>query len=447
MRTDQTLAPGVPPTPCVSTGYLLAILDDTHRRTIDLVVSLDDEQLMGPKLLIVNPPLWEIGHVAWFNETFVLRGYDGASPCIANADALYDSMKIDHDSRWTLPLPPQKRTIGYLVEVRAALRRRLEGRTPNEADSYLHQLTTFHADMHNEAMTYTRQTLGYAPTRSVAAAARTVAPAGPWPGDIAVPGCRHRLGAESGERFVFDNEKWAHEVAVGPFRISRAAASNGDFVGFVDAGGYSSREYWSDAGWQWRENEKAAHPAYWLPNPDGWQLRRFDQTFVLPVDEPIIHVNWYEAEAYCRWAGRRLPTEVEWEVAASREPGPTGKDLLPGKRRFPWGDDPPDARRVNLDYRAGGVVDVAALPEGDSALGCRQMMGNVWEWTENIFAPYPGFSADAYREYSEPWFPDRRRVLRGGCWATCGRMLSNTHRNFFTPERRDVFAGFRTCAL
>ena len=158
----------------------------------------------------------------------------------------------------------------------------------------------------------------------------------------------------------------------------------------------------------------------------------------------MIHVNWYEAEAYCNWAGRRLPTETEWEVAASAELTPEGDGLSDRRRHFPWGDDPPTAERANLDWRAG-LVEVGAYPDGDSAFGCRQMIGNIWEWTADNFLHYPGFAIDPYREYSKPWF-GTHKVLRGGCWATRSLLVRNTWRNFYTPDRRDVWAGFRTCA-
>src|SRR5262249_41425834 len=153
----------------------------------------------------------------------------------------------------------------------------------------------------------------------------------------------------------------------------------------------------------------------------------------------VLHVNWYEADAYCRWAGRRLPAEAEWETAAASGPG--GR-----KRRFPWGDEAPHSEQANLNWLSPGCVDVGALPAGDSAYGCRQMVGNVWEWTADDFHPYPGFVVDPYKESSAPWFGDHK-VLRGGCWATRSRLLRNTWRNFYRPDRRDVWAGFRTCAL
>jgi iron(II)-dependent oxidoreductase len=158
-----------------------------------------------------------------------------------------------------------------------------------------------------------------------------------------------------------------------------------------------------------------------------------------------VHVNWYEAEAFCRWAGRRLPTEAEWELAAAGDANSRSRGLSAGKRTFPWGEEPPGPGRANLDGASMGCIEVDALGAGDSAFGCRQMIGNVWEWTASTFMPYPGFERDAYQEYSEPWFGSRK-ALRGGAWATRGRMIRSTWRNFFTPDRRDVIAGFRTVA-
>ena len=169
---------------------------------------------------------------------------------------------------------------------------------------------------------------------------------------------------------------------------------------------------------------------------DPWLRRAFDRWAPLEPNRAMLHVNWFEADAYCRWRGRRLPTEAEWEFAAG------GLE----KTRFPWGEEPPTPARANLDWRGGGAVDADAWPEGDSSAGCRQLIGNVWEWTATVFGPYPGFVADPYKEYSQPWFGDHM-VLRGGCWATRSRLIRNTWRNFYKPDRRDVWAGFRTCAL
>jgi iron(II)-dependent oxidoreductase len=354
-------------------------------------------------------------------------------------------MGIEHDARWDLPLLSRQDTLAYMQSVLDAQAGRLAGREPTPEEAYLYRYGVFHEDMHTEAFTYTRQTLGYPAPRVGSQAEDPAWSAGPLPGDVEVPGGTFMLGAAPDEPFVFDNEKWAHPVEIAPFRIARAPVTNAELAGFVDAGGYAEREFWSEEGWRWREAEGLSHPRYWRPADGAWELRRFDRWMHLPPHEPVIHVSWHEAQAYCRWAGRRLPTEAEWEAAAAGEPGAEG-NLAPTKRRFPWGDAPPDASRANLDGHALRPVDVAAFPAGESAFGCRQMIGNVWEWTETTFAPYPGFTPDMYRDYSQPLF-GITRVLRGGAWATRGRMLRNTWRNYYEPHRNDVFAGFRTCPL
>jgi iron(II)-dependent oxidoreductase len=294
--------------------------------------------------------------------------------------------------------------------------------------------------MHGEAIAYTRQTMGYAaPALPVV---RSEAFAGGWlAGDAAVPGGRFRLGAEDDGSFCFDNEAWAHDVEVAPFAIARAPVAEGDLARFVEDGGYRRRELWSEEGWARRCDEGWEAPRYWRRIDGAWQRRHFDRWVDLERALPAIHVSFHEAEAYAR----RLPSELEWEVAAAGVPDARG-GLAPEKRRYPWGDAAPTPDRANLDARAMSCIDVGALPAGDSAFGCRQMIGNVWEWTADSFAPYPGFAAGPYKEYSEPLF-GTTKVLRGGAWVTRSRLIRNTWRNFYEPHRRDVWAGFRTCAL
>jgi iron(II)-dependent oxidoreductase len=443
---------------------------DARSRTLALVQDLSDEQMIGPTLAIVNPPLWEIGHVAWFQERWVLRHLRGEAPLLEGGDRLYDSAKVPHDSRWDLELPSRQETLRYMQLVLDRVLERLPAGEASADETYFHLLAVFHEDMHDEAIAYTRQTLGYAPPPLDRAA--PPAGGGPLAGDVEIPGGTFFLGATPELGFVFDNEKWAHPVEIAPFRIARAPVTQGEFAAFVEDGGYRREELWSEEGWRWlksggspdlaesfarlwgksaAENREAfggavEGPLYWRREASGrYLVRRFDRW--VPLDEhlPVIHVNWYEAEAYCRWAGRRLPTEAEWEAAAAGEPAPGGMRLAESKRLFPWGDEPPTPERANLDARAPGCLPVGALPRGDSAFGCRQMIGNVWEWTASDFLPYPGFVIDPYKEYSEPWF-GTHKVLRGGCWATRSRLIRNTWRNFYTPDRRDVWAGFRTCA-
>jgi ergothioneine biosynthesis protein EgtB len=404
---------------------VLTALVDARARTLSLVLDLED--WMGPQLPIVNPIRWEIAHVAWFCEMWTLRHARGRPPIRADGDELYDSARVPHDTRWDLPLPDRDATLAYMREV---LDRALEAGRDGE-HLYFHELALFHEDMHGEALAYTRQTLGHPALRG-----EPPAPTGPWPGDVAVPGGDVMIGAQPGDSFVFDNEKWAHTVHVEPFEIARAAVTNAELAAFVDDGGYTRDELWSETGLQWRREVRATAPVYWQRVDGAWHRRRNTELEPVPPHHAAIHVAWYEAEAYCRWAKRRLPTEAEWELAAA----------TPDGRRFPWGDAPAMPAHANLDARAGDTVDVSAHPLGDSAYGCRQMFGNAWEWTATRFAPYPGFVVDPYAEYSAPWFESPHMVLRGGCWATRARLLRNTWRNFYPPDRRDVFAGFRTCA-
>jgi len=424
---------------------LAAWVRDARQKTLEVVADLSDEQLIGPQLRIVNPLLWEIGHVTWFQEKWALRHAGGQAPIRADGDSLYDSAAIAHDTRWDLPLPSRSDTLAYMMAVRDRVLERIDQGNLTEQERYFMALGVFHEDMHTEAFTYTRQTHGWsAPVFSGLEAANS-SETGPLRGDAEIPGGCFSLGAQREEPFVFDNEKWAHPVEVRPFAIARAAVTQSDFLEFVEANGYSRKEFWSGPGWSWRESSGAEHPVYWKREAAGrWLRRNFDQCVPLEPHRPVLHVNWFEAEAYCNWARRRLPTELEWEVAAAGEPANSGKELAERKGRFPWGDTEPEAQRANLCWLAMGAMDVGALSAGDSAFGCRQMIGNAWEWTANDFCPYPGFEIDPYKEYSQPWF-GTHKVLRGGAWPTQPRLLRNTWRNFYTPDRRDVWAGFRTC--
>jgi iron(II)-dependent oxidoreductase len=439
MRTAET-APSTP-------EGLARWVEATRGRTLDLLADLADEELLVPRLEIVNPFLWELGHVAWFQERWALREAAGEAPAHAAGDDWWDSSEVAHDSRWHLDLPSREETGRYAAEVAERVLARLGAGELDERMRELVLLSVFHEDMHAEAFTYMRQTLGLAAPAAVRERASTRRPEvedGGADGDVRIPGGVFRLGTAPHRGldapFVFDNERWAHEVELAPFAIARRAVTQGELAAFVEDGGYARRELWSDAGWAWRSEVGAEHPVYWRRAGDGWRRRRFDEWVPLEPDLPASHVSWHEAEAWCRCAGRRLPTEAEWERAAS-----LGEDTGGEKRRFPWGEDP-DAERANLDVRSGDAVDVRALAAGDAPLGLRQMLGNVWEWTASTFEPFPGFEPGHYRDYSAPWF-GTRKVLRGGSWMTPARLVHTGYRNFFTPDRRDVASGFRTCAL
>ncbi|HEY4690407.1 MAG TPA: selenoneine synthase SenA, partial [Anaerolineae bacterium] len=409
---------------------------------------LTDEQMLGPQVRIIEPPIWEMGHVGWFQERWILRNLDEVEPLRKDVDSLYDSFNIPNARRWDLGFPTRKETLEYIGAVLDRCIQRLRSREPTEAEIYFYRLALFHEDMHTETLHHIRQTLGYArlSLSNMQRASPIEIDLDFVPHDVKIPGGTFYLGATRDMPFVFDNEKWAHPVEVAPFRMSATPVTNAEYQAFVDAGGYRQREFWSDEGWEWRRLVGAECPVYWKRDVDGeWRWRQFDTLTPLEPHQPVIHVNWYEANAYCAWAGRRLPTEAEWELAASAEPAPDGRGISARNRRYPWGDEPPSPEKANLDSLAMGCIDVRARPEGDSAFGCRQMIGNVWEWTADTFDAYPGFEIDPYAEYSAPSF-GQQKVLRGGCWATRSRLIRNTFRNFYTPDRNNIFAGFRTCA-
>ncbi|MBI2534353.1 MAG: SUMF1/EgtB/PvdO family nonheme iron enzyme [Deltaproteobacteria bacterium] len=407
---------------------LVRVMREFRARTLALVADLDDRQMIGPRLAIVNPPLWEIGHVAWFQEFWILRHLRKQRPLLANGDQLYNSTDVAHDTRWELLLPSRADTLRYMDEVIDRCIERIDHGTELSPDEfYFYSLATFHEGMHAEAVAYTRQTLGYPPPSLNEQKIDTPSGGGSCPGDVEIPGGSFMVGATPDFPFVFDNEKWAHEVEVQPFRIARAPVTNGEFLAFVEDGGYRRDHFWSADGWRWLETggapqleksfekffnrtmneapevqdftERLDHPVYWRRDGNGhWQQRVYNRYLPLNENLPVVHVSWYEAQAYCNWAGRRLPTETEWEIAASAEPNSARDGYADHRRHFPWGDEQSAPKHM-----------------------------------------------DPYKEYSKPWF-GTHKVLRGGCWATSSLLIRNTWRNFYTPDRRDVWAGFRTCA-
>lgn len=387
-----------------SPTQLAAALQDARNYTLALFDRFQSSGLADvarvPYLPIINPPLWELGHIAWFAEWFVLReaatSHLAAAqyPCLLQAgDRWFDSGNVAHATRWTLDLPDTAAIKKYADEVLTRILDKL-ARVPDDAPAlYPYRLVLAHEDMHGEAFAYTLQTLGLSAPPQLAA--RTFAPAPQT--DLHFDGGTFQLGSPAIHEFVFDNEKWTHPVTLPAFSISSTLVSNVEYQQFMRDGGYEKTQFWSDAGRAWRLSTKRLAPRYWQRDGELWLCKRFDTLMELPDEEPVRHLSLHEALAYCRWAGRRLSSEAEWEFAALSE-----------HPDFHWGD--------------------------------------LWEWTRSPFEPYPGFSADAYLEYSAPWF-GTHQVLRGASYATQPRIRSPRYRNFFMPVRDDIFVGFRTCAI
>ncbi|MEM7272464.1 MAG: selenoneine synthase SenA [Actinomycetota bacterium] len=429
----------------VDEDALAGWVDDATAQVLATVAdfSADDDRWLGRYLPIVNPPVWELAHVAWFAEWFVLRQLHGRDPLLADVDERYDSGKVGHRTRWQLTHPSPTAVADYLRRVGDALIDVVgDDRGLDSTPAYV-AYAVMHHDAHTEALTYTRQTLDWGPVATGAGRDPLTGDVAGEPvgGDRPVDGGAYVIGASRHQPFVMDNEKWAHPVTLDRFELAVAPVTVAEFAAFVDAGGYADRRLWDPSALGWLATEAIDRPAYWRQGDGGWECRIGASWHPITeiADHPMVHVSWWEADAFCRWAGRRLPTEAEWEVAAT-----TGPD---GVRRpwFPWGDRNPGAAEAALDGRTGGTVPVGSFAAGDGPWGHRQLIGNVWEWTATTFQPYPHFEPDAYRDNSEPWF-GTRKVLRGGSWATRNRYVRSTFRNYFTPDRRDVFAGFRTCA-
>ena len=419
-------------------NQLAGALSEARQRTLAFYAHLDLATLRVPYLATVNPPLWELAHLAWFQEFWCLRHrpddpHATRTPSLlAGADALFNSSIVPHADRWTLPYPSPEAIFRYMEET---LERALESLAEGPADRrYFFDLALRHEDMHGEALLMTLQTLAL-PAPAITRDPPVSVPIG-QPREVVFHGAEYLQGSlPDSEHFVFDNEKWAHLASIRPFALSLDPVTQGEFAAFVEEGGYRRADLWTPEGWRWREQQRVHAPRHWKRDGISWALRRFDRWMPIDFAGPMMHVSLHEALAYCRWAERRLPTEAEWEFAA-RNGGRAD--------RFTWGEAAaPQALALDLNFNApcSGLLDPAP-----SGTGLRQMLGGVWEWTATPFLPYPGFKVDPYNEYSEPWFGSHY-VLRGGSFATRSRLVHNRFRNFYLPDRSDVFAGFRTCAV
>jgi len=412
---------------------LLRELNETDRRIRELLTDLDEQQLNVPYEGGINPPVWELGHAAFFYEFFLLRELGDATPRMPGYDEIWDSFQIAHKQRWQSGVVPDKQTtLDYYARVLDEVRGRLEAGA-DERERYLCKYGIGHQNMHLESMVWCRQTVGYPAPPS---ATTEMPPSGTAvEGDVTIAGGRYQLGMIDDGRFSFDNERPGPVMHLESFRIAKTLVSNREFLRFVEDGGYDDDSLWSFRGRAWLVEKRAQHPLYWRrTGDDDWEARRFDQWQALSLDAPVLHVNCWEAEAYCNWAGRRLPTEHEWEAAARGAEG----------RMFPWGDAM-DAARVDMDAGHLARASVGSIIDGATPEGCLQMIGTAWEWTSSQFLPYDGFAVDMYPFMSTLQFGDHR-VTKGGSCATSSCLIRGSYRQAYLPDRRDAFCGFRTCA-
>jgi len=417
----------------VTKSEIVASLEESRRRTLGLLAPVPDVAQRSQVSELMSPLCWDLAHIGHFEELWLVRELAGMAPSNAAYDDVYDAFKHPRRDRPALDLldAPGARAFDADVRTRAlevldALE--LDDGDPLLAHGFVYGMVVQHEHQHDETLLATLQLMDEFEHPAADAGGAPASPAGSveLPRDVLIPGGAHTIGTDT-DPWAYDNERPAHVVELAPYRIDTTAVTNAAYAAFVDAGGYDDPAHWTAPGWEWRTEAELAAPEFWTRRgDDGWVRRRFGRTEAVPGDEPVQHVCWYEADAYARWSGARLPTEAEWEVAAAGTPR-DGADLWhEGARRF-------------APAPVGRTDDVV------SEHGVRGMLGGVWEWTASDFLAYPEFRAFPYREYSEVFFGPEYKVLRGGSWATHPSAVRTTFRNWDFPIRRQIFSGFR-CA-
>jgi gamma-glutamyl hercynylcysteine S-oxide synthase len=425
-------------------ALMLTNARDATLRLFDLAAERDLRESPG---FGYRPIIWHLAHIGVFESYWLLQKVQGLPAPDERYERIFDPIKTPREESKNLPSRREMET--YLRRVREGVLECLErfdfgSDDPLAGGGYVFQLVIEHERQHQETLAYLFQLLD--PSKKTRPAATAKGTTGRDAGEvrdasggardmILVPEGAFEMGA-TWDSFAYDNERPAHEVFVPTFKIARAPATNEEYARFVAEGGYERREFWSEEGWSWKEKEGWASPLYWRrEGAGGWVERRMFEEGALVPHHPVACVSWYEADAYARFAGKRLPTEAEWEKAASWDGT--------RKRRYAWGDDVPSDALCNFDLRRWGTTPVGSFDAGASPRGCLDMSGNVWEWTSTPFGGFPGFEPFPYPEYSEAWFDGDHRVLKGGSWATHASVLRTSFRNFFRRHFRIAFAGIR----
>ncbi|MFE7773807.1 ergothioneine biosynthesis protein EgtB [Streptomyces sp. NPDC057445] len=417
----------------------LEALTTARARTALLTTCVDDHELTAQHSPLMSPLVWDLAHIGNQEEQWLLRAVAGAEAIRPEIDSVYDAFEHPRAQRPTLPLLSPAESRAYASDIRGRVLDVLDSHPlhggPLVDSAFAFGMVAQHEQQHDETMLITHQL-----RRGPAALDAPEPPRGSMsglPAEVLVPAGPFTMGT-SAEPWALDNERPAHDRHLQAYFIDTAPVTNGAFEAFIADGGYTDERWWAADGWDQIRKHDIGAPLFWRREGGQWLRRRFGVTEPVPEDEPVLHVSWYEADAYARWAGRRLPTEAEWEKAARHDPA-SGRS-----RRYPWGDEDPTPVHANLGQRHLRPAPAGAYPEGASPLGVRQLIGDVWEWTSSDFLPYPGFSAFPYREYSEVFFGGDHKVLRGGSFAVDPVACRGTFRNWDLPVRRQIFSGFRT---
>jgi iron(II)-dependent oxidoreductase len=412
-----------------------------RERTELLTGSVDDTDLVRQHSPLMSPLVWDLAHVANQEELWLLREVGGRDPMHPEIDPLYDAFEHPRAERPTLPLLPPAEARAYAHEVRGRVLDLVEAATFRGTrlltGAFAFGMIAQHEQQHDETMLITHQLRKGAPAITATPPPAPRADVLSLPREVLIPGGPFTMGTST-EAWALDNERPAHMVTLPAFYLDTTPVTNAAYQEFLADGGYDQPRWWSPAGWDHRRRAGLAAPLYWRREGSGWVRTRFGVTEPVPPAEPVMHVSWYEAQAYAAWAGRRLPTEAEWEKAARHDPA-TGRS-----RRFPWGDEDPTPDRANLGQQHLQPAPAGSYPRGASPAGVRQLIGDVWEWTSSDFLPYPGFTAWPYKEYSEVFFGSEYKMLRGGSFGVAPVACRGTFRNWDYPIRRQIFAGFRT---
>ncbi len=410
----------------------LAALQEARERTLALVDPLSEDDLERVHSTLMSPLVWDLGHIAAFEDLWLVHRYGGRPLLREELADVYDAFETPRAGRGDLPYLRGEEARAYLAEVRERTREVIAER--GIGDGIVAELVLRHEHQHNETML---QTIQLAELPGLAAQDGTRATGASPTGleMIEVPSGPCTIGAEA-TGFAYDNERPRHRTDVRGYLIGRTPITNATYLTFVEGGGYERREWWSDEGWSWKEDYDITRPQSWTADlRSEWRLSGLE---ALHPDRPVVHISWFEADAFARAHGGRLPTEAEWEKAA------TWDQELQTARTHPWGEGPPvPGVHANLDTVAGGPTSAGIHEAGASPYGCLGMIGDVWEWTASDFTGYPGFVAFPYREYSEVFFGSKYKVLRGGSWATRPRVAAVTFRNWDYPQRRQIFSGMR----